>query len=197
MENLRQNIIKTANAEFVKYGIRSVSIDDICEILHISKKTFYTEFRQKEELISIVLENISEVNRREDREMSLQNKDMNAIDMALCYRQPALQKRRKKYEKFMRDLIKYYPDIHNEFVSANKESIKQALLANMKQGVKEGLYRAELEAVDASNVFLDMLYSWLMFFTPDGADIFALKVEGLMRMLCNEKGMDYYNRNKI
>ena len=26
---------------FLKYGLRSVSIDDICNELHISKKTFY------------------------------------------------------------------------------------------------------------------------------------------------------------
>ncbi|NCA80053.1 MAG: TetR/AcrR family transcriptional regulator, partial [Sphingobacteriia bacterium] len=32
----REKIIKTASDLFLKYGLRSVSIDDICNELHIS-----------------------------------------------------------------------------------------------------------------------------------------------------------------
>lgn len=47
----RKRIIKVASELFLKYGLRSVTIDDICNELRISKKTFYVHFKQKEELI--------------------------------------------------------------------------------------------------------------------------------------------------
>ncbi|MBP6284960.1 MAG: TetR/AcrR family transcriptional regulator, partial [Paludibacteraceae bacterium] len=41
MDNIKQEILKTAANTFFKNGIRSVSVDDICDELRISKKTFY------------------------------------------------------------------------------------------------------------------------------------------------------------
>ena len=54
MSDLRLNIIKQAKLSFVQYGIRSVAVDDICSSLRISKKTFYTEFAKKEDLVAVV-----------------------------------------------------------------------------------------------------------------------------------------------
>jgi len=51
----RKRIIKVASELFLKYGLRSVTIDDICNELRISKKTFYVHFKQKEELIESLL----------------------------------------------------------------------------------------------------------------------------------------------
>lgn len=192
MGNLRQNILKTAEAEFVKFGIRSVSIDDLCNILHISKKTFYTEFKQKDELVTLVLENISETNKREDAEYSKVNSSANAIDMSLCYKQPLLQSRRRKHEKFMRDLVKYYPDIHKTFFDSKRESIKNVICQNILKGVKEGLYREELSDITTESPFLLMVYNWFMGVMIDGEDLYPLKVDGYMRLVCNNKGFEYY-----
>ena len=58
--DLRAKILKTAGELFFKFGIRSVSIDDICNELHISKKTFYTVFKQKDELVVELLDAMSQ-----------------------------------------------------------------------------------------------------------------------------------------
>ncbi len=206
MENLRQNILRTAETEFLKYGIRSVSIDDICNTLHISKKTFYTEFRQKEELIMLVLESISERNSNEDREYSKLFTEYNAIDLALAYRHPVFKERTSKYEKFMRDLIKYYPDIHSEFLSGKKENIKNFILNNVQKGVKEGFYRAELEDLTSGSVYLDYMYNVIVVsidlvekdnnITKNA--LIDLRADTFLRMVCNEKGLNYYEqKNKI
>ena len=41
---------------FFRLGVRSVSIDDICHELGMSKKTFYVYFASKEELIDRMLQ---------------------------------------------------------------------------------------------------------------------------------------------
>ena len=55
MELLQENIILVSCRLFEQFGIRSVSIDNVCKELQISKKTFYTVFLQKEDLVDAVL----------------------------------------------------------------------------------------------------------------------------------------------
>ena len=59
-QDQRNHIIKTAGELFFRLGIRSVSIDDICRELGMSKKTFYVYFASKDELVEQLLQaNIS------------------------------------------------------------------------------------------------------------------------------------------
>ena len=55
IEQQKQLIIKTAGEMFFRLGIRSVSIDDICHELGMSKKTFYEYFESKDELVAQML----------------------------------------------------------------------------------------------------------------------------------------------
>ena len=54
-EDQKCNIIKTSCDLFFRLGIRSVSIDDICRELGMSKKTFYVYFESKDALIEQML----------------------------------------------------------------------------------------------------------------------------------------------
>ncbi len=55
-EDNQKQILKTAGEMFFRLGVRSVSIDDICHELGMSKKTFYVYFASKEELIDRMLQ---------------------------------------------------------------------------------------------------------------------------------------------
>ena len=52
MANLKEDILKAATPRMQQVGIRSVSVDDLCKELGISKKTFYVYFPSKDELVS-------------------------------------------------------------------------------------------------------------------------------------------------
>lgn len=49
------NIIQQVSALYQKYGIKSVTMDDVARHLGISKKTLYEFFTDKEDLVSHVL----------------------------------------------------------------------------------------------------------------------------------------------
>jgi AcrR family transcriptional regulator len=53
--NIKDNLVSTAFDLFLKYGIKSVSMDDISRKLGISKKTIYSVINTKDELIDDVL----------------------------------------------------------------------------------------------------------------------------------------------
>ena len=55
MNDVKESILKAARPRMQQVGIRSVSIDDLCKELGISKKTFYVYFPSKDELVSEIL----------------------------------------------------------------------------------------------------------------------------------------------
>jgi len=57
----RQKIVITAADLYLNFGIKSIRIDDLAGELGISKKTIYEHFRNKEELIGSVLDEIKRV----------------------------------------------------------------------------------------------------------------------------------------
>src|ERR1700751_826988 len=67
----KERILEKAHELFMRYGVRSVSMDDIAAQLGMSKKTVYQYYTDKEELVDAVLSAVLEKNRAEcfrDRE---------------------------------------------------------------------------------------------------------------------------------
>ncbi len=63
MSNSKNNkkyldLTRTAKALFWKYGIRRVSIKEICDEAGVSKMTFYRYFTNKTELVKEIMDNI-------------------------------------------------------------------------------------------------------------------------------------------
>mgnify|MGYP003953594467 FL=1 len=54
----KQRIKQAANDLVMQYGIRSVSMDDIATKLGMSKKTIYLYFKDKDELIDGVVDDV-------------------------------------------------------------------------------------------------------------------------------------------
>src|SRR5690349_23450237 len=54
-DSIRQRIVEAARAHFFSHGFRSVTMDDLAEELGISKKTLYTHFPGKLDLLEAVL----------------------------------------------------------------------------------------------------------------------------------------------
>ena len=48
---VRERILKTAEELFMKFGIRSVTMDEIASELGISKKTIYMHFEDKDAIV--------------------------------------------------------------------------------------------------------------------------------------------------
>ena len=51
---VKDKILAGSEALFMKYGIRSVSMDDIARHLAVSKKTLYQHFADKDELVTVM-----------------------------------------------------------------------------------------------------------------------------------------------
>ena len=56
----RKQLIQTAKDLFFRYGIKRVTVEEICKEANVSKMTFYKHFKNKNELVKTIIYQITE-----------------------------------------------------------------------------------------------------------------------------------------
>lgn len=137
-----QTIIEGAYKIFTEHGIRNVSMDDICRMLGISKKTLYQFVENKVDLVKKIGLYIRETikNRMEE----LEKLDLNAIDVLLEMSKIAGTRHLRINPVIAFELRKFYPQAYEEYISSKRDLIIENVKKNIDQGIKEGLYRLDL-----------------------------------------------------
>jgi len=143
MENEIKNIVEKVAKLFLKFGIKSVSMDDIARELSMSKKTLYQYFKDKEELIKTIIHVESE--KKKCFFEGFKDKGMNAVEESL-----EVYKIMNEYVKEITpvveyDLRKYYPKLHKELSDFRAEQIQKTVKENLKKGKEEGVYRQDFD----------------------------------------------------
>lgn len=196
---VRENIIKVAETLFVKYGIKSIKVDDICNELHMSKKTFYSEFENKEALIEIVWSRICQKGPEHFNNVKEIDTCDNIIDLWLQGPSVAVKEHNKKHEIFVYDLLKYYPDIHKKQVKEREAHISEVLRKVLNKGVEQGLFRDDLNLdylVPLCNGWNDLaINAFLKLPKNEHKKYLRFLLDTFMRMVCSEKGLAYYMEN--
>ena len=142
-EDQRSHIIKTAGELFFRLGIRSVSIDDICHELGMSKKTFYVYFESKDALIEQMLQaNLDYMAGKMEELVAM--KDFRQLVRVFIKRQEAEQNDVRRVPQLVYDLKKYYPRQFTDFQIKCFETQKKYIMQYLEQGVAQGLVRANL-----------------------------------------------------
>lgn len=137
------HIIKTAGEMFFRLGIRSVSIDDICRELGMSKKTFYVYFESKDALVEQLLQaNLDYIAGKMEDLVKLN--DFKQLVKVFIKRQEAEKNDVRKVPQLVYDLKKYYPRQFADFQMRCFEMQKDFIIRYLELGVSQGLVRANL-----------------------------------------------------
>jgi len=155
MEEKELYIIEKVSELFMKYGIKSVSMDDISSQLGISKKTLYQYFKDKADLIYKVVMNY---NCEHDKGMTeiLQSK-LNAIEILLLVSKHTLDMLKSLHPPLLFDLRKYYPEITKELIVGKKSDVFNKIKNNLLKGIEEGLYRNDLNPDIIASLYIKRL----------------------------------------
>ncbi len=191
--DLRTKILKTAGVLFFKFGIRSVSIDDICNELHISKKTFYTVFKQKDELVVELLDAILQKKEKDYRVVLEQ--ECSVLDMLVQNFKKLRGHSIEKHLAFGYDLEKFFPEIWHTHLSKMKELDHRYTAQMLQKGIEQGMYREDLN-IEATSIFIsdvmpDTLKE-LMKLSMNTAQRVDYVLDVLVHVLCSKEGLKYY-----
>lgn len=195
--DLRAKILKTAGELFFKFGIRSVSIDDICNELHISKKTFYTVFKQKDELVVEMLNAMYQ--KKEKDYQSVLYSSVNVLDLLIQSFKKLRHHSMEKHLAFGYDLEKFYPELWHERQIMLKEMDLKYMAQMLRTGIEQGMYREDLNIEATSLLLANLIPNMLkdlMQISMNTAQRVDFILDMLVRMICDEKGMEYYTKLK-
>jgi len=136
------NILKRVRSLYRKYGIRSVTMDDVSRELGISKKTLYQYVHDKDELVKKVVE--LEISSQHTHLIESCRENLNAIE-ELAEIANCISYMLKEYSAVTEyDLRKYYPDLYVRLRELRRERILKFIQDNLFKGKNEGLYRESL-----------------------------------------------------
>lgn len=139
----KQRIQKAAHDLVMQYSIRSVSMDDIAANLGMSKKTIYQYFKDKDELIEAVVDNVIDTNQctcNDDRE-----KADNAVHEIFLVMEMMVEMFKTMNPSILFDMQKYHPAAFLKFQKHRNEYLYNICVQNLQRGIKEELYRPEIK----------------------------------------------------
>lgn len=138
----KERIQKKAHEMFLRYGIRSISMDDIASKLGMSKKTIYQFFSDKDELVDAVMGD--EVARTQhDCEFCKKNA-RDAIDEIILTLEQLYDQFSQLNPMVLYDAEKFHPSAFEIFRIMKEEYLLQVIAHNIRRGIKEELYRADI-----------------------------------------------------
>ncbi len=197
--DVKKKILKGAESLFMKYGVRSISMDDIARHLSVSKKTLYQHFADKEDIVTNTCQTHIEDMSREFEEIWKNSK--NAIDelarISICLKQNS----EEMNPSLLFDLQKYHPRAWNVWLNHKNNFIRESVIRNLEQGVAEGYFRPEIDKEVIATMRLELvqlafdedIFPASRFKLPDvQMQIFDHFVYGLV----TEKGRKLYQKYK-
>lgn len=138
-----KNILERVSELYNKYGMKSVTMDDVARELGISKKTLYQHVENKNVLVSKVLDYLLDQKNCVFNE--LLSKDLNAIEELLEVGVYIIKTIKDYNTSTQYDLKKYYPELYTKFNEVRKNRMHQSILINIEKGKGQRLYRKELD----------------------------------------------------
>ncbi len=148
----KQEIITGVARLYNKYGIKSITMDDVARELGVSKKTLYAFFSDKSELVSDVVDHM--IKEKTDFFASQKQGRENAVEELLFIFKYYLSIIKDFNPSLEFDLKKYYPKVYNRVKERKRRGIVENTLANLKRGKKEGFFRQELNEDFITRLYL-------------------------------------------
>lgn len=150
---MKENILQKASALFIQHGFKSVTMDDLAEAMAISKKTLYTHFKNKNQLVQ---ESTFYVFNQACSEMEeIKNKAAHPIEELYSVKSAMLKYYHNEISSPLYQLQKYFPAI---YAALKDEEYKQLLIlvkSSLSLGVTTGLFRPNINIEFVSRLYIN------------------------------------------
>ncbi|WP_426668016.1 TetR/AcrR family transcriptional regulator [Mucilaginibacter sp. McL0603] len=199
-----EKIAHKAHALFIRYGIRSTSMDDIATDLGISKKTIYQFYPNKDSLVEALVDKATDEHIFSCKILTA-NSDNAIIELYFL-----MLYIKELYNVLnpvvIYDLEKNHELAYKKFKDHKALFIHQTLKANIERGIKTGLYRVDFDIDVITRFFLESLglMSDPGIFPPTNhskiqptEEIFACLISGIVTTMGLEVVRAYKNQRSI
>ena len=139
-QSLKDRILEVAMKAFASHGIKAVKMDDIAQMIGISKRTLYEVYANKELLVYEGIKKHKEIHDLQMKQMSKES--VNVMDLILKIYRKQVEQYRQTCPEFFSDISRYPKAL--KYLRENEANDMRQFIEFLKRGVSEGYFRADL-----------------------------------------------------
>ena len=148
---MKDNILNKAGELFLNLGFKSVTMDDIAHEMGISKKTIYSHYANKTELVhDVALHILEKIFAGVDE---LIKAEKNPIEELYDIKKYIMQHLKGDHSSPVQQLQKYYPKIYNDLKLRQYDFMQHCVADNIHRGLEAGLFRDNLDVGFVSRIY--------------------------------------------
>ena len=136
-------ILHGASELFMKYGVKSITMDEIARHLSMSKKTIYQHFADKDELVITFTKFV--LQQQQNEITVLENKQLDVMEGLYDLTEFMRTKVCSINPSLLFDLKKYFPAAWKIFVDHKRNFLKNHIKNFLIKGVNEGYFRTTID----------------------------------------------------
>lgn len=198
-DNTRDRILAGAFELFLRFGIKSVTMDDIARHLSISKKTIYQSFRDKDEVVHTLLEKQFALDVAEFELIA--NTAPNVVEEVFGHMKKLHKMFTNANPNMFYDLRKYHPRSWELVTKFRNEACLGMVERALEKGKKDGFVRADVKSRILAQLRVEEIEMGFnpMIFPPDKyqmLDVQIAMVEHFLYGVCTLKGHKHINKLK-
>ncbi len=193
--SMKENIIQHITPNFLTNGYKSLTMDDVANEMGMSKKTLYSYFKSKEELVRAVMEEVSKT--IQSFIVETQEANLGAVEEFTT-----LERRindffaGKEQRRCVSELRRYYPKVYKSAYNYQLEEVMGFIRNNLKKGKNSGEYRTEINEEHITFMFATVMLGFksseLLKNEDDYKQVMYDFSEIFMRGICTLKGIEEY-----
>ena len=139
---IESRIIKGATELFYRFGIRSITMDDVARHLAMSKKTLYQYFEDKNDMVMKCCTH--DMMNTECMFKNISNGTTDAIGELIQFMKHMESMFTRMNPNMIYDMQKYHPEVWKRFRQFKDQNIMAMIEANLQKGIEQKLYRKDI-----------------------------------------------------
>ena len=152
-DDTRELIIQTASKQFLLQGCKKVTMDNIATMMHISKRTIYEQFENKEELL------LACMNSHNDRTEQILKKCLSREEEPLIATMLIIKISGDflvSHAHLMEEIKDSYPDVYQRFTKDRPKEDENHVLVQLKKAQERGSIRPNANIEIASHMLINI-----------------------------------------
>lgn len=193
----KNNILKGVDTLFMRFGLKSITMDDIANKLSMSKKTIYQYFKDKDALVS---EFVSCFLKEQEQEMLRIRKESKDVIEELVKSSEFLKSKVCNVNPVvLLDLRKYHPNAWKIFQEHKTVFVQNHVSETLRNGVFDGYFRKNINVKIIARMRIEQIE---MGYNPDifpqdefsSADVQVQIFDHFVYGICTLKGHQLLNQ---
>ncbi|RYC68271.1 MULTISPECIES: TetR/AcrR family transcriptional regulator [Spirosoma] len=194
---MKERILSEAERLFWRYGVRSVTMDDIARQLGISKKTIYQHFSDKEQILYQVIQD--KISTDVTEMQCVVSETSNPIEEMLIVLEMMQKHQDQLSPNLVMDVKRHYPQAFTLFREHMDRHILKSLLENIQKGISLGLYRPDINPAILARMRVEQIelaFNNDFFPTSEYSmiDVQRELIHHFVRGMLTEQGFTIYNQ---